>query len=201
MADNPSNKPKPLPRLKGLSPLPGPRDDSKAAATPAASAPAPPTNGTSHAAKPAGANAHSNGASTPRTMTGEKPEAAPVSVAPAKPSAPTMPIEQPIVMVQAPLPMESPRIENCWKKFLGHWPGGLQRQGVLITNWDEQVPFASFLTTEEIVMFERRNPDTNGARRLLLSYDAIKGIKITEVVRDKPFRDAGFQGPEHKGLD
>ncbi|MDA7978105.1 MAG: hypothetical protein MPJ50_04965 [Pirellulales bacterium] len=107
--------------------------------------------------------------------------------------------EQQVVVVQSPPPTAEAH-QNCWKRFLHDWPQGLQRQGVLMASWDEQIPFSSFLTTTDLVMFERRNPDTNGARRVLIGFDEIKAIKIVEVVRDEPFREAGFQGPEAVGV-
>lgn len=170
MSNKPENK-RILPRLKGLSPI------GKGASAGSRDATKPQENGQPQSPPSASApsvSANGNGSQAAAAA----PQAA----------------EKQVVVVQAPSPVEQ-KPQNCWQRFMSEWPGGLQRQGVVITNWDEQVPFSSFLTNEEMVMFERRNPDTNGARRLLIGYDAIKAVKIVEVVKDVPFLEAGFVGP------
>lgn len=74
-----------------------------------------------------------------------------------------------------------------------NWPAVLPRRGVLITTF-EQVPFHEFLTSDELLLVQRRTPDTQGARDIMVPYDQIVGLKITEVVRPKTYRDAGFVG-------
>jgi hypothetical protein len=177
MSDMPENK-RTLPRLKGLSQFPA---TSRPADPPAQNTPVQ-KNGEASSPRPV----NSNGAAT--------------AIPPQQPAPAQKAPEEPRVVVM-PAPAAAEKEENCWKSFLNDWPGGLQRQGVLITGWDEQVPFSSFLTRQDLVMFERRNPDTNGARRILIGYDEVKAVKIVEVVKDKPFRDAGFRGPEPKTHD
>lgn len=219
MADQPEKK-RILPRLKGLSPLPAtkkPEPAPPANAKPAPARDTPGSNGSAPhgsagngraaengsagknvpaanngpGANGAGAVGSHNGSATSGNVSatsgnGAAPPA-PVSAAPAP--------QREIVMMQAPV---AEKEQNCWQRFLNNWPQGLQRQGVVITSWDEQVPFSAFLTSEDMIMFERRNPDTNGARRMLIGYDGIKAVKLVEVVKDTPFLKSGFQGPAPK---
>ena len=84
-------------------------------------------------------------------------------------------------------------LADVWRKYFQHWPKGLAHTGVLVTE-EEQIPFAGFLYTDEMLLIERRTPDTQGARKVLVPYSTIVALKIVDVVTDKPFREAGFQG-------
>ncbi|MBI1903854.1 MAG: hypothetical protein HYS13_22350 [Planctomycetia bacterium] len=84
-------------------------------------------------------------------------------------------------------------LADVWRKFFQHWPKGLSHAGVLVTE-QEQIPFAGFMHTDAMLLIERRTPDTQGARKVLVPYGTIVALKIVDVVTDKPFREAGFQG-------
>jgi hypothetical protein len=85
--------------------------------------------------------------------------------------------------------MEDP---NIWRKFFSDWPKELPRKGVLVASFD-QVPFQDFFTSENFVLVQRRAPDTVGARDVIVPYSQILAIKITEVIKPKIYREAGFQ--------
>ena len=85
-------------------------------------------------------------------------------------------------------------LANVWRDYFLNWPKELPRRGVLVTNFDEQIPFDGFMTTPELLLVERRTPDTIGARKLILPYANILGIKLTDVVKAKAFAAAGFVG-------
>jgi hypothetical protein len=82
---------------------------------------------------------------------------------------------------------------TVWKDFFRNWPADVDRRGILVTNYDEQIPFDGFLTSETMVLVERRAPDTVGARKVLLPFQNIMAIKITDVVKAKSFQAAGFE--------
>jgi hypothetical protein len=84
-------------------------------------------------------------------------------------------------------------LADVWRKFFLHWPKGLAHTGVLVTEQD-QIPFVGFLYTDEILLIERRTPDTVGGRKVLVPYGTIAALKVVDVVTDEPFRAAGFQG-------
>ena len=83
---------------------------------------------------------------------------------------------------------------STWQSFFLKWPAEMPRRGVLVTTFGEQIPFDGFMTTDKLLLIERRTPDTIGARKLLFQYDCIVAIKLTEVVRSKVFAAAGFAG-------
>ena len=84
--------------------------------------------------------------------------------------------------------------DTPWKAFLAKWPKDLPKRGVLVTVLNDQTPFRSFMLTEEMVLFERINPDPMGARMVLMTYDQIAALKITDVVRESVFAAMGFVG-------
>ena len=82
---------------------------------------------------------------------------------------------------------------EAWKHCFRNWPADLERHGVLVTSFNEQIPFDGFLVSEQLLLIERRTPDTLGARKVLLTYDNILAIKLTEVVKNKSFQGLGFE--------
>lgn len=83
---------------------------------------------------------------------------------------------------------------GAWKDFLRNWPDELPRRGLLITTFDEQISFADFLTNENFLLIQRVTPDAMGARTVVLCFDKVAALKITEVIKPKTFRAIGFEG-------
>lgn len=84
--------------------------------------------------------------------------------------------------------------EPDWKGFFHHWPPETLRRGVLITGFGEQIPFAGFLTSDDFLLVERQTPDTTGARTVVLPYGKVAAVKFTDVIKEKCFLAAGFEG-------
>ena len=80
------------------------------------------------------------------------------------------------------------------KRLFCEWPTKMPRRGVLITSQDEQIPFSGFLTQQGLLLIERKTPDTLGSRIVILPYENIVGLKLTDVVSPKLFQDLGFAG-------
>lgn len=80
-----------------------------------------------------------------------------------------------------------------WKDYFSNWPSKVAPSGVLVTCYDEQIPFLSFMTSETLLMLERRAPDTSGARKVLIPYDNIVAMKLVDVVNDSVFDGLGFK--------
>jgi len=89
-------------------------------------------------------------------------------------------------------------LSNPWRDFFRNWPEGVPRRGVVITSFDEQIPFAEFLTSETFLLLERPAPDSLGARTVVLSFDEVAALKFTDVVKSKTFQSIGFEGPPPK---
>ena len=84
---------------------------------------------------------------------------------------------------------------EAWRKCFEQWPAELARHGVLVTSFNEQIPFASFSTSSELLLVERRAPDTVGARMVIVPYGSITGLKIVDILKPKAFSSLGFASP------
>lgn len=82
-----------------------------------------------------------------------------------------------------------------WRMLFENWPASLPRRGLVITTFGESIPFVAYLLSPGIVLLERDKPDTLGARKVMLAYDAIASIKITDVIELARFQELGFQPP------
>ena len=87
---------------------------------------------------------------------------------------------------------------SVWRECFQHWPGELDRRGVLVTTFNEQIPFENFLVSDSMLLLERRAPDTVGARMVIVAYQAIQGLKIVDVVKLRSFQSMGFSPPPAK---
>jgi hypothetical protein len=84
---------------------------------------------------------------------------------------------------------------ESWRKCFNQWPPDVERRGVLVTSFDEQIPFDSFAASEDMLLVERRAPDTMGARMVIVAYQNIQALKIVDVVKMKIFQPLGFVIP------
>ena len=87
---------------------------------------------------------------------------------------------------------------RAWQEYFRKWPAELERRGVVVTSFDEQIPFDGFATSEHLLLLDRKIPDTLGARKILLCYAQIMAVKITDVVKMKAFQSLGFDEPAAK---
>ncbi len=81
-----------------------------------------------------------------------------------------------------------------WKTFFSNWPDGISRRGLLVTNYNEQIPFAGFLTSETFLLLDRQTPDSSGARMVIVPYVNVTALKFIDVIDPKAFYSAGFEG-------
>lgn len=83
---------------------------------------------------------------------------------------------------------------QAWHDFFKRWPKGLATKGILVTTAGEAIPFAGFLVSPTMVLLDRPAPDSIGARKVLVPFQAISVLKIAEVVKAAPFLEVGFEG-------
>jgi len=69
----------------------------------------------------------------------------------------------------------------------------IQRKGLIMTSFAENVPFTGFMLIGNLVLADRGVPDTTEARHVILSIDTIVGIKITAPIKMARFTAMGFQ--------
>jgi hypothetical protein len=81
-----------------------------------------------------------------------------------------------------------------WQQYFQNWPQEVPPRGIVVTRSDEQVPFDGFLTSDTMLLLQRKTPDNVGARKVLLAFEDVAAIKFVDVVRGKAFETAGFVG-------
>jgi hypothetical protein len=81
-----------------------------------------------------------------------------------------------------------------WKQIFVEWPHEMPQRGVLVTTFQEQIPFSGFLTGEELLFVERQTPDVTGGRAVILPYENVAAVKLVDVVKPKALRTMGFEG-------
>lgn len=84
---------------------------------------------------------------------------------------------------------------ESWRNCFRQWPEELERHGVLVTSFGEQIVFDGFAASDDLLLLERRTPDTAGARKVLVAYQSIQALKIVDVVKMKSFQSLGFAIP------
>jgi hypothetical protein len=84
---------------------------------------------------------------------------------------------------------------EAWRTLFENWPEAIPRQGILITSFNESIPFRDFLISGSIVLVERETPDSLGARKVMVAYDGISAVKITSPMDLARFQVMGFQAP------
>jgi hypothetical protein len=82
-----------------------------------------------------------------------------------------------------------------WRSLFENWPASMPRRGLLITTFGEAIPFVGYLLSPGIVLLERDKPDSLGSRKVLVAYEAISALKITDVIDLARFQELGFQPP------
>jgi hypothetical protein len=82
-----------------------------------------------------------------------------------------------------------------WRSLFENWPSSVPRRGLLITTFNESIPFVNYLLSGGIVLLDRDKPDAMGARKVMVAYDNIAAIKITDVIELANFQALGFQPP------
>ena len=80
-----------------------------------------------------------------------------------------------------------------WRSILENWPEAIPKKGIIVTTYQESIPFQNFLLSNGIVLFERDKPDSLGARKVMLSYEAICAIKMTDTMELARYQVMGFQ--------
>ncbi len=81
-----------------------------------------------------------------------------------------------------------------WREVFSKWPDALPKRGLLVSALNESVPFKSFLLKDDMVLLERNNPDSLGARYVIIGFDAIHMLKLTDPLTEATLKSAGYIG-------
>lgn len=82
-----------------------------------------------------------------------------------------------------------------WRTLFESWPESVPHQGILVTRFQEAIPFVGFLVSPGILLLDRDRPDTTGGRKVMISWQAIDAVKITAPLELARFQPLGFQPP------
>jgi hypothetical protein len=112
------------------------------------------------------------------------------------------------VLIQAPIPPAtrerakgSPTVElnTIWRELFLKWPADVSKRGIVITSLNDQIPFEGFLVSERLLLLDRKTPDTMGARKVIIPFEQLAGVKLIDVVKGASFKSLEFQGTLSQG--
>ncbi len=83
-----------------------------------------------------------------------------------------------------------------WQSLFEGWPASFPTQGIVVTTYDESIPFVNFMIGEGMLVLERDRPDSSNARKVILSYANIAAVKITETFDLVRFQELGFRSTQ-----
>jgi hypothetical protein len=83
---------------------------------------------------------------------------------------------------------------ETWREVFTNWPAAIPKRGIVISTLNEPVPFKSFMTKGDTLLLERTNPDPLGTRFIVLAYEAVHMLKLTEPFKESVLKEAGFVG-------
>ena len=82
---------------------------------------------------------------------------------------------------------------EAWRILFENWPDTIARHGLLVTKFQETIPFVDFLISGGILLVERDKPDSLGTRKVMLAYEVISALKLTTPMDLSGFQAMGFQ--------
>jgi hypothetical protein len=89
-------------------------------------------------------------------------------------------------------------VAQHWIQVFRNWPSGYPRQGMIVTSFQETIPFSNFMVSDGILLVERDKPDAVGARKAMIAMSTIVAIKLTDTFELSRFKAFGFEGPAAK---
>jgi hypothetical protein len=80
------------------------------------------------------------------------------------------------------------------RRVFAEWPVSIPKSGLVVTTFGESIPFCSYMLSGDLLLLERKTPDAQGARRVVMGFDAINAVKILDAIEMARFTAMGFQG-------
>lgn len=80
---------------------------------------------------------------------------------------------------------------ESWKHTFHNWPSNLPRSGVLIVEGDT-ILYGDFRVNDSMIIVDRKNPDAMGARKVMVHFSDIRGVKFVDVLDLDRFESLGF---------
>lgn len=69
---------------------------------------------------------------------------------------------------------------QSFQKLFETWPAEVPRAGLLVTTFNETIPFVDFLVSEGTLIVQRNQPDSQNARKAIVAYGAISAVKLAD---------------------
>ena len=79
------------------------------------------------------------------------------------------------------------------ESVLANWPAKLPRRGVAGTVLGEQIVFADFFVGHGCVLLQRATPDSMGGREVILPFEQLAMIKLTESLDGRMRQEMSFE--------
>lgn len=80
----------------------------------------------------------------------------------------------------------------AWQQLFENWPAETPKIGIVVTNFQENIGFTNFMTSDGLLAIERDRPDSIGARKVVVAYAAIVAVKITDTSEFARMSALGF---------
>ena len=85
------------------------------------------------------------------------------------------------------------RTSSEWRAIFEQWPVDIERQGLILTVFEETVPFVDFRVSEGALLLQRDRPDSMGARKIIIAWDGISALKFTDPADLAIYERMGFR--------
>lgn len=82
---------------------------------------------------------------------------------------------------------------DTWRQLFCEWPETIPRQGIIVTNFTETIPFVTFMISGGVLLVERDRPDGSGSRKVMIAFSAISAVKFTSPLDLEQYRVMGFE--------
>ncbi|TWT33582.1 hypothetical protein KOR34_34140 [Posidoniimonas corsicana] len=83
---------------------------------------------------------------------------------------------------------------NPYQELFANWPDSLPRRGIVINQLNDTVSFKGFMIKGSLLLLERQTPDAMGGRFVLLEFETIAAMKLTDPLKTENFAPVGFEG-------
>ncbi len=79
------------------------------------------------------------------------------------------------------------------ESVLTTWPASLSRAGVAGTKQGDQIVFAGFSLGHGCVLLQRATPDSMGCREVILPFEQVAMVKLTDSLPPNMRTEMGFE--------
>ncbi len=81
------------------------------------------------------------------------------------------------------------------ESVLATWPAKLPRGGVAGTILGDQIVFVDFSLGHDCVLLQRATPDSMGCREVILPFQQVAVVKLTDSLEPSMRKEMGFESP------